>query len=124
MQRVSAMLHQFSYSFSISCIIACLYLYLQKTDPQGDKNIIKFEGDHNSPRPQFYFDSISIFFNNVLQPPEDEGGSRYFDLSQDYFSGVNCCFAFLFSHPLNKLDLLLLTNRNGCPDVNTTFVIS
>lgn len=53
----------------------------------GDKNIIKFEGDHNSPRPQFYFDSISIFFNNVLQPPEDEGGSRYFDLSQDYFSG-------------------------------------
>ncbi|XP_057771847.1 uncharacterized protein LOC130991575 isoform X2 [Salvia miltiorrhiza] len=51
----------------------------------GDKNIIKFEGDHNSPRPQFYFDSISIFFNNVLQPPEDEGGSRYFDLSNDYF---------------------------------------
>ncbi|KAK9903092.1 hypothetical protein M0R45_001233 [Rubus argutus] len=27
----------------------------------GDKNIIKFEGDHNSPRPQFYFDSINIF---------------------------------------------------------------
>ncbi|XP_042064777.1 uncharacterized protein LOC121808376 isoform X2 [Salvia splendens] len=51
----------------------------------GDKNIIKFEGDHNSPRPQFYFDSISIFFNNVLQPPEDEGGSTYFDLSNDYF---------------------------------------
>ncbi|KAL1543193.1 hypothetical protein AAHA92_20200 [Salvia divinorum] len=52
----------------------------------GDKNIIKFEGDHNSPRPQFYFDSISIFFNNVLQPPEDEGGSTYFDLSNDYFT--------------------------------------
>ncbi|KAL1548552.1 hypothetical protein AAHA92_16770 [Salvia divinorum] len=52
----------------------------------GDKNIIKFEGDHNSPRPQFYFDSISIFFNNVLQPPEDEGGGRYFDLSNDYFT--------------------------------------
>ncbi|KAL3828835.1 hypothetical protein ACJIZ3_017637 [Penstemon smallii] len=51
----------------------------------GDKNIIKFEGDHNSPRPQFYFDSISIFFNNVLQPPEDEVGSTYFDLNQDYF---------------------------------------
>ncbi|XP_042037533.1 uncharacterized protein LOC121783503 [Salvia splendens] len=51
----------------------------------GDKNIIKFEGDHNSPRPQFYFDSISIFFNNVLQPPVDEGGSTYFDLSNDYF---------------------------------------
>ncbi|KAK1380248.1 hypothetical protein POM88_026992 [Heracleum sosnowskyi] len=38
----------------------------------GDKNIIKFDGDHNSPRPQFYFDSVNIFFHNVLQPPEDE----------------------------------------------------
>ncbi|KAK4771674.1 hypothetical protein SAY87_032206 [Trapa incisa] len=37
----------------------------------GDKNIIKFEGDHNSARPQFYFDSINIFFHNVLQPPDD-----------------------------------------------------
>ncbi|XP_070042263.1 uncharacterized protein [Nicotiana tomentosiformis] len=51
----------------------------------GDKNIIKFEGDHNSPRPQFYFDSISIFFNNVLQPPEDEAGGAFFDMPQDYF---------------------------------------
>ncbi|KAL8515413.1 hypothetical protein ACS0TY_014204 [Phlomoides rotata] len=53
---------------------------------KGDKNIIKFEGDHNSPRPQFYFDSISIFFNNVLQPPEDVGASTYFDLSNSYVS--------------------------------------
>ncbi|KAF3632981.1 putative glutamine synthetase, chloroplastic-like isoform X1 [Capsicum annuum] len=51
----------------------------------GDKNIIKFDGDHNSPRPQFYFDSISIFFNNVLQPPEDEAGAAFFDMPQDYF---------------------------------------
>ncbi|KAL3507993.1 hypothetical protein ACH5RR_033375 [Cinchona calisaya] len=51
----------------------------------GDKNIIKFEGDHNSPRPQFYFDSISIFFNNVLQPPVDEVGGAFFDMSRDYF---------------------------------------
>uniref|UniRef100_A0A0C9RPM6 TSA: Wollemia nobilis Ref_Wollemi_Transcript_28848_2164 transcribed RNA sequence n=1 Tax=Wollemia nobilis TaxID=56998 RepID=A0A0C9RPM6_9CONI len=36
----------------------------------GDKNIIKFEGDHNSPRPQFYYDSITIFFHNVLHPPD------------------------------------------------------
>ncbi|KAJ4758228.1 alpha/beta-Hydrolases superfamily protein [Rhynchospora pubera] len=35
----------------------------------GDKNIIKFDGDHNSPRPQFYYDSVSIFFYNVLRPP-------------------------------------------------------
>ncbi|XP_073100272.1 uncharacterized protein [Elaeis guineensis] len=36
----------------------------------GDKNIIRFEGDHNSPRPQFYYDSVSIFFYNVLHPPQ------------------------------------------------------
>ncbi|KAK9156467.1 hypothetical protein Sjap_003947 [Stephania japonica] len=36
----------------------------------GDKNIIKFDGDHNSPRPQFYYDSVSIFFYNVLHPPQ------------------------------------------------------
>ncbi|KAK4266431.1 hypothetical protein QN277_027353 [Acacia crassicarpa] len=51
----------------------------------GDKNIIKFEGDHNSPRPQFYFDSINIFFHNVLQPPEDEVGGSFFDPVNDYF---------------------------------------
>ncbi|XP_024005117.1 uncharacterized protein LOC18029255 isoform X2 [Eutrema salsugineum] len=51
----------------------------------GDKNIIKFEGDHNSPRPQFYFDSINIFFHNVLQPPEVVG-PRFFDPVDDYFS--------------------------------------
>ncbi|KAH7843153.1 hypothetical protein Vadar_013335 [Vaccinium darrowii] len=51
----------------------------------GDKNIIKFEGDHNSPRPQFYFDSINIFFHNVLQPPEDEVGEMVIDATQNYF---------------------------------------
>ncbi|GMP76923.1 hypothetical protein CsSME_00033391 [Camellia sinensis var. sinensis] len=52
---------------------------------KGDKNIIRFEGDHNSPRPQFYFDSINIFFHNVLQPPEGEVGGTYFDTTHDYF---------------------------------------
>ncbi|XP_018484122.1 uncharacterized protein LOC108854943 isoform X2 [Raphanus sativus] len=50
----------------------------------GDKNMIKFEGDHNSPRPQFYFDSINIFFHNVLQPPEVVG-TRLFDPVHEYF---------------------------------------
>ncbi|KAK3010648.1 hypothetical protein RJ639_011813, partial [Escallonia herrerae] len=54
----------------------------------GDKNIIKFEGDHNSPRPQFYFDSINIFFHNVLQPPEDEVGGTFFDTSPDFLGKV------------------------------------
>ncbi|CAL4970791.1 unnamed protein product [Urochloa decumbens] len=35
----------------------------------GDKSIIKFEGDHNSPRPQSYYDSVSIFFYKTLHPP-------------------------------------------------------
>ncbi|KAM0932326.1 putative serine aminopeptidase, S33, alpha/Beta hydrolase [Dioscorea sansibarensis] len=51
----------------------------------GDKNVIKFDGDHNSPRPQFYYDSVSIFFYNVLHPPQisSAGPSRiekYYDL--------------------------------------------
>ncbi|XP_010488424.1 PREDICTED: uncharacterized protein LOC104766269 isoform X2 [Camelina sativa] len=51
----------------------------------GDKNIIKFEGDHNSPRPQFYFDSVNIFFHNVLQPPEVVGPTFY-DPLDEYFA--------------------------------------
>ncbi|XP_055818148.1 uncharacterized protein LOC129887184 isoform X2 [Solanum dulcamara] len=66
----------------------------------GDKNIIKFEGDHNSPRPQFYFDSISIFFNNVLQPPEDEAGVAFFDMPQDYFGKGSWSTV----HELNYMD--------------------
>ncbi|KAJ0233605.1 hypothetical protein HA466_0282310 [Hirschfeldia incana] len=54
----------------------------------GDKNMIKFEGDHNSPRPQFYFDSINIFFHNVLQPPElaVPTTTTLFDPLNDYFA--------------------------------------
>ena len=33
----------------------------------GDKNLIKVEGDHNSERPEFMLDSVSIFFHTVLQ---------------------------------------------------------
>ncbi|XP_077237475.1 alpha/beta-Hydrolases superfamily protein isoform X3 [Tasmannia lanceolata] len=51
----------------------------------GDKNIIKFEGDHNSARPQFYYDSVSIFFYNVLHPPQislslSKKLDKYYDL--------------------------------------------
>ena len=28
---------------------------------------MKFEGDHNSQRPHFFFDSVVIFFHNTLQ---------------------------------------------------------
>lgn len=32
----------------------------------GDKNITEFEGDHNSQRPEFFYDSAAIFFHTVL----------------------------------------------------------
>ncbi|KAG1331732.1 hypothetical protein COCNU_02G017000 [Cocos nucifera] len=51
----------------------------------GDKNIIKFDGDHNSPRPPFYFDSITIFFHNVLNPPEDASDEQHVCTMNDYF---------------------------------------
>mmetsp|Transcript_2664 Transcript_2664/g.3762 ORF Transcript_2664/g.3762 Transcript_2664/m.3762 type:complete len:390 (-) Transcript_2664:239-1408(-) len=35
----------------------------------GDKNMIVVEGDHNSPRPKFMFDSVSIFLQTCLQIP-------------------------------------------------------
>ncbi|KAJ6991792.1 hypothetical protein NC653_015208 [Populus alba x Populus x berolinensis] len=54
------------------------------TPMQGIKNMIKFDGDHNSSRPQFYYDSVSIFFFNVLHPPQTSASSnkleRYYDL--------------------------------------------
>ncbi|OMO64651.1 putative catalytic [Corchorus olitorius] len=51
----------------------------------GDKNVIKFNGDHNSSRPQFYYDSVSIFFYNVLRPPQFSSAcssklEKYYDL--------------------------------------------
>lgn len=51
----------------------------------GDKNVIKFDGDHNSSRPQFYYDSVSIFFYNVLHPPQASSAhlsklEKYYDL--------------------------------------------
>ncbi|CAJ1962793.1 unnamed protein product [Sphenostylis stenocarpa] len=49
----------------------------------GEKNIIKFDGDHNSSRPQLFYDSVSIFFYNVLRPPHIPRArkhDRYFDI--------------------------------------------
>jgi len=37
----------------------------------GDKNLIEFEGDHNSERPDFFYDSVSIFFHNTLLGAQD-----------------------------------------------------
>jgi len=55
----------------------------------GDKNIIKFEGDHNSPRPQFFMDSLTIFFHNVLKPPESVQEDNFNPTMHDYFDVDN-----------------------------------
>ncbi|CAM9743204.1 unnamed protein product [Chrysoparadoxa australica] len=49
----------------------------------GDKNIVLVDGDHNSPRPRFLYDSVYIFLQNYLQVPFEwalDGGSRYIGL--------------------------------------------
>ncbi|KAB2631025.1 hypothetical protein D8674_008544 [Pyrus ussuriensis x Pyrus communis] len=54
-----------------SCFVPALFGHAIDDDSIvqiRDKNIIKFEGDHNSPRPQFYFDSINIFFTMFCNP--------------------------------------------------------
>ena len=37
----------------------------------GDKNLIVVKGDHNSVRPAFLYDSVSIFLINALRVPEE-----------------------------------------------------
>lgn len=37
----------------------------------GDKNVIIVDGDHNSPRPKFLFDSAGVFLSHTLQVPEE-----------------------------------------------------
>jgi len=39
----------------------------------GDYNLITFDGDHTSPRPGFFYDSVCIFFNNNLNISTDFG---------------------------------------------------
>jgi len=56
----------------------------------GDKNIILVEGDHNSMRPGFFFDSVSIFFHNMLLSDEEQqnanvaSGKSYHHPMSDY----------------------------------------
>lgn len=52
----------------------------------GDKNIILFDGDHNSPRPDFFFNSAVIFLRQTLMvrdehclDPAAKGGSALFE---------------------------------------------
>ncbi|KAL0490956.1 hypothetical protein AKO1_009774 [Acrasis kona] len=61
------------------CFVPCLFAHAEGDDfirihhseklyeaYSGDKNLIRFEGDHNSERPDFFYDSVCIFFYNTL----------------------------------------------------------
>ena len=45
----------------------------------GDKNLIMFDGDHNSVRPQFFYSSALIFLHNVLQCPDELNAPTPYD---------------------------------------------
>eukprot|EP01089_Gocevia_fonbrunei_P020454 TRINITY_DN7637_c0_g1_i1.p1 TRINITY_DN7637_c0_g1~~TRINITY_DN7637_c0_g1_i1.p1 ORF type:complete len:389 (+),score=57.68 TRINITY_DN7637_c0_g1_i1:139-1305(+) len=46
----------------------------------GDKNVILVDGDHNSMRPRFFYDSVTIFFHNFLLTEEErEYNSKHQD---------------------------------------------
>lgn len=36
----------------------------------GDKQLVRFEGDHNARRPEFFYTNVSIFFHQTLQLEE------------------------------------------------------
>jgi hypothetical protein len=70
---------------TVEVFVAAKHYLIYNNSYAGDKNIIKFEGDHNSPRPPFYYDSISIFFHNVLHPPDDLIEQHASESLYDYF---------------------------------------
>lgn len=89
---------------------------------QGDKNIIKFDGDHNSPRPQFYFDSINIFFHNVLQPPENEVGEMVIDTTQNYFGKVSWTPTISYLHTIEYFRSLTIVFCSTCRVVGVSWM--
>mmetsp|Transcript_3755 Transcript_3755/g.4366 ORF Transcript_3755/g.4366 Transcript_3755/m.4366 type:complete len:138 (-) Transcript_3755:151-564(-) len=72
----------------------------------GDKNYISFEGDHNSERPQFFDDSVVIFFINCLQVhsivPQDR---KNFDTPESSVPDFSIAGGFAFDDDFqNNLD--------------------
>lgn len=61
------------YSSKLSTLRDCMYPFLSYTDfstryevYNGDKNIVRFTGDHNSERPDYFYDAVAVFFYNTL----------------------------------------------------------
>ena len=45
----------------------------------GDKNLVKFSGDHNSDRPKFFYDSAAIFLTTVTNTGNNESNGTLHD---------------------------------------------
>ena len=52
----------------------------------GDKNLLIVDGDHNTPRPKFLYDSVSIFLQQTLQVRKQNTMHHTIFLSRDYIN--------------------------------------
>nr|DAD23770.1 TPA_asm: hypothetical protein HUJ06_025233 [Nelumbo nucifera] len=92
----------------------------------GDKNIIKFDGDHNSPRPQFYYDSVSIFFYNVLHPPQVSSAyssklEKYYDLGDlKVGAGMDESLLYEIIAGLRNVGTEAASSSSAPPSISTT----
>ncbi|KAJ1427094.1 Alpha/Beta hydrolase fold [Sesbania bispinosa] len=94
----------------------------------GDKNIIKFDGDHNSSRPQFFYDSVSIFFYNVLRPPHVSSAhklQKYYDLGDlKLGSGVDENLLYEILSRLRSATTDAASSSSALPTISTTKSVS
>ncbi|GLU20655.1 hypothetical protein SLE2022_368440 [Rubroshorea leprosula] len=92
----------------------------------GDKNIIKFDGDHNTSRPQFYYDSVSIFFYNVLHPPQIPSAcssklEKYYDLEDlKVGAGMNESLLYEIITSLRSASADAASSSSAPPSILTT----
>nr|XP_012575526.1 uncharacterized protein LOC101501041 isoform X4 [Cicer arietinum] len=94
------------------------------SESYGDKNIIKFDGDHNSSRPQFFYDSVSIFFYNVLRPPQvsiADKLEKYYDLGDlKLGSGVDESVLYEILSSLRSATTDAASSSSAFPTVSAT----
>ncbi|KAG5011348.1 hypothetical protein JHK87_019863 [Glycine soja] len=95
---------------------------------QGDKNVIKFDGDHNSSRPQFFYDSVSIFFYNVLHPPNVPRAhklEKYYDLGDlKLGSGVDESLLYEILSSLRSASTEAASSSSVLPTISSTKSVS
>jgi hypothetical protein len=77
----------------------------------GEKNLITFEGDHNSVRPDFFYDSAYLFFRNVLLSPEEkiEHGNTNLDFFHSFssdkkFENMTQHEFYFHNHPVPSME--------------------